>query len=473
MENNGTNILDIADKAPTRRFHLRAIFVSSMGFFTDAYDLFAISTALPLILSPFVFNVTNSLTNGLIGASAVIGAFIGAIVFGRIGDLRGRKYAYGIEMAILVVFAIISALSINVYMLIITRFILGIGVGGDYPISSTIMSEYSNVKSRGKMVQAVFAMQGFGLLLGAVVGLIAIKTLPIDYAWRIMLGFGAIPAASVIYLRRKIKETPRYSLQVKGDEKAAKAAVEDIVGTQVETDSNMTTSDFATKFRYYLALLVGTAGSWLVIDMALYGTSINNGLIFSTLGYGSVKALTISQVLINGTNTAIGNIVLALAFEIPGYWIAFGLLDKVGRKALQWIGFLVMSAVYIVFAATYVNLKSDLTLFIALYGLTFLMANIGPNSTTFILPTELFPTRIRTTAHGISAGAGKAGAAIFTFLLPIIEVAYGINVVFAILGSISMLGVLLTIIFIKETKGKSLEVTSRIGTGKIENKNSN
>lgn len=454
---NGTDLLEKSDRAPIGRFHYRVMFTASMGFFTDAYDLFAISTALPLIVSASIFNVSNSFVSGMIGAAALIGAVIGALTFGRIADLRGRKYVYGIEMAILVVFAIISALSINVWMLIISRLLLGIGIGGDYPISSTIMSEYSNVKNRGRLVQVVFAMQGFGLLLGAVVGLIAIHLVSADYAWRIMLGFGAIPAASVIYLRRKLAETPRYSLQTKGDEKAAAEAISEITGTKDNTPSVAVRSSGSSRglLSKYATLLLGTAGSWLLFDMAFYGTSINNSFVFAAMGLGSAKnAILLAQ------NTAIANIILAAAFEIPGYWIAFAAIDRVGRKTLQWLGFSVMGLVYLIFAIEVTPLKGYIPLFIGIYGISYLFGNIGPNSTTFILPTELFPTQIRTTAHGISAGAGKAGAAIFTFLLPAIEAAYGLSAVFSILTGLSLAAVFLTLALIKETKGRSLEQTS-------------
>jgi PHS family inorganic phosphate transporter-like MFS transporter len=454
---NGTDLLGKADRAPTGRFHYKVMFTASMGFFTDAYDLFAISTALPLIVSASIFNVTNSFVSGMIGAAALIGAVIGALTFGRIADLRGRKYVYGLEMAILVVFAIISALSVNVWMLIISRLFLGIGIGGDYPISSTIMSEYSNIKSRGRLVQTVFAMQGFGLLLGAVIGLIAVHLVSADLAWRIMLGFGAIPAASVIYLRRKLAETPRYSLQTKGDSKAAAEALTVITGKQDVPAEPVVRETGSTKglLAKYAALLIGTAGSWLLFDMAFYGTSINNSFVFAAMGYGSVKnAVLLAQ------HTAIGNIILAAAFEIPGYWIAWAAIDKVGRKTLQWVGFIIMGAVYLTFAIALTPLKADIPLFIGIYGVSYLFGNIGPNSTTFILPTELFPTQIRTTAHGISAGAGKTGAAIFTFLLPAIEAAYGLPAVFSILTALSLVGVFLTLVFIKETKGRSLEQTS-------------
>lgn len=469
-----SGILQTLDTARTGKFHLKAIIVSGMGFFSDAYDLFVISTAIPIIAYTFNISATNnifgtpfvgpleasSVETGLIGAMALFGAFLGAMIFGRIADIRGRKYTYGVEMAILVIFAIVSAFSVNTTMLMISRFILGFGVGGDYPISSTIMSEYANVRNRGKMVLSVFSMQGFGLLTGAVVGIAAVHFFSLDNAWRFMLGFGAVPAASVIYLRRKIKETPRFSLQTRGDVDAAAKAVSDVTGKEEKAGNGADAGKPATtgplRLRKYWIIILGTAGSWFLFDMAFYGTSVNSGLILQQIGYGKV----VGDIKATIFNIAVGNAILAGIFAIPGYWIAVGLVDRVGRKALQWIGFTAMAVVYFAFAINYVGIKNDVLLFISLYGLSYLFGNIGPNSTTFILPTELFPTQLRTTGHGIAASFGKLGAGIFTFLEPILYVISGPSTVFALLSLFSVVAVILTILTIEETKNRSLEVIS-------------
>ncbi len=453
-------ILGTLDQARTGRFHIKAIVVSGMGFFSDAYDLFVISTAMPMI--DYSFGLTSRLQEGLISSMALFGAFIGAIIFGRIADLRGRKYTYGIEMMILVAFALISAFSLNSVMLMISRFVLGVGVGGDYPISSTLMSEYSSIRNRGKMVLAVFSMQGFGLLTGALVGVAAIHFLNVDYAWRLMLGFGAVPAASVIYLRRKIKETPRFSLHVTGDVDAASAAISDVTGvagelTEKRVREPIPSSATRAVLKNYWVYVLGTAGAWFLFDMAFYGTSVNSGSILATIGYGRVPGDIRATVF----NIAVGNAILAGVFAVPGYWIAVGIVDKAGRKLLQWVGFTAMAVVYFIFALNYVGITKDFALFIALYGLSYLFANIGPNSTTFLLPTELFPTRFRTTGHGIAASSGKLGAGIFTFLVPILYALYGPNTVFGMLTVFSLGGAILTIFAIKETKGLSLEESSR------------
>ncbi len=466
VQERENGLLKELDETKVNRFHGKAILVAGMGFFSDAYDLFVISTALPIITSTAVFGsqITSTFVSGMIGAAALFGAFLGAIIFGRIADKKGRKFTYGVEMSILVIFALISAFSVNVTMLIISRFILGIGIGGDYPISATIMSEYSNVKSRGKLVLSVFAMQGFGLLAGAVVGLVSTAYLPLTESWRFMLAFGAIPAASVIYLRRKILETPRFSIS-KGNTGLAKEAVEQatvhgraqIVPSAPKAPNVTSRLNRALANKYWLFLL-GTAGSWFIFDMAFYGTSVNSGAVLGLIGFGSVKG----NVPLSVFHIAEGNTILALAFEVPGYWIAVGLIDKAGRKLLQWAGFSAMAIIYFVFALRFTTIETDLALFVAMYGISFLVGNIGPNSTTFLLPTELFPTSIRTTSHGISAGAGKLGAGIFSFLVLTIISDYGFPVLFGLLAFLAFAGALLTILAIKETKNMSLEQTSSL-----------
>lgn len=476
------NVLEELDNAKTGKFHFKTIFITGMGFFSDAYDLFVISAALPIIVAVFgltgssnifgsqyvsIFGIgvsAVSVETGLIGSMALFGAFVGALVFGRIADRKGRRYIYGLEMSILVVFAIVSALSVNVTMLIISRFILGVGIGGDYPVSSTIMSEYSNVKNRGKMVSSVFAMQGFGLLLGAFIGVVSIFFLPTDIAWRFMLGFGAVPAATVIYLRRKIKESPRFSLQTEGNSARAEEAVSFITGNRKENSNLMrTTKPREHKIppeklmRKYWVTILGTSVSWLLLDMAFYGTSINNGFVLQHIGYGT--ASTLHQTVFN---LAVGNALIASLFEVPGYWIAVATIDRVGRKKLQWIGFTVMALMYLLLALKYTTLVHSIILFIAFYGIAFLFGNLGPNTTTFILPTELFPTQIRTTGHGIAASTGKLGAGIFTFLVPVLLVTMDVSGVLFILFAIAMAGAIVTMLTIKETKGKSLEESSRI-----------
>ena len=259
-----------------------------MGFFTDAYDLFIIGIVL-LILegqgTSFSISAGNPYVGaGLIGSSAIIAAVFGQLIFGRLSDILGRKAIYGIEAALLASGALLSAFSFNFATLFAFRFILGLGIGGDYPMSATIMSEYSNTKDRGKMLALVFANQGIGSVVAVFIGLLSVTIFPAEIAWRFMLAFGAIPALLVIYLRRKLPETPRYSALVKGDKKQTEKAMNVVAsGAEVENMAiakKFTLSEF---LRNYASMLVVTAGSWFLLDMAFYGTGIYSGEFTSSI----------------------------------------------------------------------------------------------------------------------------------------------------------------------------------------------
>jgi len=116
------------------------MFVSGMGFFTDAYDLFIIGTVMALIKTEWH---PTPLQTGLVTSTALIASAVGAILFGRVADLLGRKRIYGIEVLVLAAGAIASGFSPNIFWLIVFRIILGLGIGGDYPVSATIMGEYA------------------------------------------------------------------------------------------------------------------------------------------------------------------------------------------------------------------------------------------------------------------------------------------------------------------------------------------
>ena len=188
--------------------------VSGVGFFTDAYDLFVIGTVSTIVATQW--HLSTLQTSWVTGA-AILGAFFGALIFGRIADVLGRKWVYLGVAVIMMVGAVASAFAPGFIWLVIARFVLGLGIGGDYPVSAVLMSEYSNRKDRGRLVGMVFSMQALGLIVGPLVGLVLLSSgMSQSIAWRLMLGFGAIPAAGVIYLRSKMPESPRFKAQVQG-----------------------------------------------------------------------------------------------------------------------------------------------------------------------------------------------------------------------------------------------------------------
>src|SRR6185437_4742254 len=186
----------------------RALLVSGMGFFTDAYDLFVIGIVSTLLKTQWHLS-TGQLS--LLNAVMLGAAFLGAMVFGRVADLIGRTRVYWMSAALMVVAAIGSALAPSLAVLIGFRFLLGFGVGGDYPVSAVLMSEYAGHHHRGRMVGLVFCAQAVGLVVGplAALALLGGGTGPAA-TWRILLGLGAIPAAAAVWLRRTLPEPPRF-----------------------------------------------------------------------------------------------------------------------------------------------------------------------------------------------------------------------------------------------------------------------
>ncbi|MHB8359358.1 MAG: MFS transporter [Thermoplasmataceae archaeon] len=461
-EKNG-DLISSVDNVGMSRFHYKTWIISGLGFFTDAYDLFIIG----VVTSLLVLSGWNSLSNlqtSLLDSTALLSAVIGALLFGRLLDKLGRKAIYGLELVLLVAGALGSAFltPVNgVYVLIAWRFLLGIGIGGDYATSSTIMAEYSNTKNRGKLIGMVFSMQSLGLLAGPLISLGLIYSgISLGIIWKLLLAFGAIPAMLVIYSRRKMPETPRYSLNVKGDAATAQKNWKNYTGINADAsaDSRVVKEPWTRIItqKKFLLTLIGTAGSWFLMDWALYGNSIMSSQMLSVLVPSSVVGI---HHLIRTT------IYSAMVFgfaALPGYWIATFTIDRIGRKTIQIIGFMAMAISFGVLGIFHQLLSSGYVVqFLVIYGLSYFFIEFGPNVTTFIYPPEVFPTKIRGLGSGASAAGGKTGAFIGTFLnVIILGSSIGESGLFLILAGLSALGLVLTVLLLPEPKRIDLDKIS-------------
>lgn len=455
MVKNTTPTADLyqpLNEAPINSKHWLTVITAGMGFFTDAYDLFIIGTV-TAILTPIFHLSTSQLS--LLNSISLLAAVAGALVFGKLMDVLGRKAVYGIEIILLVVGALASAFSPNFTVLLIFRILVGIGVGGDYATSAVITTEYANQKNRGRLVGTVFAMQGFGLLAGPAVAAILLGGgVSHGLAWRLMLGFGAIPAASVVYLRRKIRETPRYTLAIEGDTATTAETVRWTTGQMPAVAETGKTTTIKRTYRArlwqkpFLLRLIGTAGSWFLLDIAFYGNSVSSPLILKAL---QPHATLLDNILIAGG--------IFLVFAVPGYWLAVGMMDKIGRKVIQWFGFFAMALAFAAIALIPGVTKNPL-LFLLLFGISYFFTEFGPNMTTFVIPGEVFPTSIRGMGDGISAASGKVGAFIGALLVPTLLKSIHLTGVMGLMAGVSVIGILLTIVAIPEPKGLTLEESS-------------
>jgi MFS family permease len=270
------------DNAKVSSHHWKIILISGMGFFTDAYDLFIIGVVMSLVKP--IWHI-GKVEESLVDSTALLAAAFGALLFGRVADMLGRKNIYGVEVLVLAAGAIGCAFSPNIWWLIGLRFMLGIGIGGDYPVSATIMSEYAGKAHRGMLVTLVFTMQAAGLILGPLFASALLMThLSHDLIWRILVAFGAVPAMAVYWQRRHLKETPRYL--------TAAAKQEDQHGrlsNAAHFDKSKRSVSFWDGFHRLfndnklLLRLVGTSAAWFLMDAAYYGNTVSSPMVLSAL----------------------------------------------------------------------------------------------------------------------------------------------------------------------------------------------
>jgi MFS family permease len=441
-------VTHLLDEAPRSKFHRRTVVVSGVGFFTDAYDLFVIGTVATIVAAQWHLSTVQT---SWVTGSAILGAFFGAFVFGRIADVLGRKSVYLGVAIIMMIGAIASAVAPGFIWLVIARFVLGVGIGGDYPVSAVLMSEYSNRNDRGRLVGMVFSMQALGLIVGPLVGLVLLQSgMSHGVAWRLMLGLGALPAAGVIYLRSKMPESPRFKAQVQGDSSQAGRDLATFSEGVVEAPSDPVASvsrsgviDFLRN-RRMLVLLLGTAGSWFLFDYAYYGNTLSLPAILKEV---SPHASLETKLL--------WTLGLFVVFAVPGYLLAVLTMDRIGHRRLQFIGFGVMAAAFLTLAA-FAHLTTMVVPFLLIFGLSYFFVQFGPNMTTFVLPSEVFPVNMRTTGHGIAAGIGKLGAFVGVFLVPQLQKQYGLRGMLTIAGIAAILGFALTSV-LPEPARRSLE----------------
>lgn len=435
------------DEAPLSSHLWKVMFISGMGFFTDAYDLFIIGIVMSILLP--LWHVTP-LEQSLVESTALLASAFGALLFGRIADMLGRKRIYGVEVLVLAAGALACAFAPNILWLIALRFILGIGIGGDYPVSATIMSEYACKQHRGLLVSLVFAMQAAGLIVGPLFAAALLSTsLSHDLIWRILVGAGALPPLAVFYWRRKLRETPRF-LHANGMVENESGKVIRIAGKENISPAISFWDGFTrlVSDETLLPRLIGASAAWFLMDAAYYGNTVSSPLVLS--------ALASHPTLMQKSLTQLGIFVI---FAAPGYAVAAFTMDRLGRKTIQALGFAMMTIAFGLLAVI-PDIAGMTAPFVLIYGLSFFFTEFGPNTTTFVYPSEIFPVRVRTTAHGLAAAMGKLGGFLGVFLFPYLMRWRGLPAAESAAAITSVLGLIATVTLLPETKGKSLEELS-------------
>jgi putative MFS transporter len=447
------------DTANLSRFRRKLTLLSSIGMFLDGFDLTVIAVALPVLKKSWTF---TPLTAGITSCSAIVGMFVGALVFGRVADRLGRKKMYLIDLIGFVVFAAVAAISQNVWELIAFRFLLGLCMGADYPISSSLTAEFGSVRDRGRLVVALSLMWNVGALTAYLVG---VAFLPIGAsAWRWMLLVGAALALVTLVFRTSIPESPRW-LMAHGRTDEARRVVADLVNRESRTPTLEpsqvvlpTLSDApagaparATGGQWRRLFSRGLIGAtffvcifWFAHDVAYYGIQMYSPTILTTLA-GSTQLAAY-----------LGSAIIAL-LGVVGAAIAVAFVDSWGRRPVLITAFAGETAVLVILALAH---APALALIVVLFAIAILFSNMGPGTLDMVYCTELFPTELRAAGTGLGTAVSRVGAILGVLVFPDLVDAWGVSGALWLFVAAGVLGLVVTVVMAPETKNRGLEQTT-------------
>src|SRR6266704_1070277 len=452
-----TGLLDGSPLTPTQRW----LWVfSTGGTLLDGFVIFVLGVAMPLIIAEF--RLTPDVV-GLIGASLVFGAVFGAGLGGPMADRLGRKKLMLADMIIIATGAATSALANGFPLLFIGQLLVGVGVGIDFPASSSYVSEVLPKRSRARMMVATIACQSVGMLLAAVVALLLLKNAHSAQTWRLFLATEGAIALLFFLLRLSEPDSPHW-LMTRGRFTEAAQAFFRIMPEQREAVLQLTTSAREKSFadsitqtkapglallfsRPYRARTVLVAVPWFLMDIATYGVGLFTPIILGTIDISGRSRGLITHDLAAARGSAAIDLFLLFGFLL-GIWA----VPRFGRILMQVIGFAGMTCgmILLMIAVHLSNSSLHIPLVFTGFIMFNLLLNAGPNSTTFTLAPILFPTQLRATASGFAAGVAKIGATFGVFVLPILKGKFGVPAVLGMVAAVSVLGLIVTLVFGRE-----------------------
>lgn len=423
-------------------FHWRLTIFSSGGPFLDGYILAIIGIALVQINEQWH---PGEVWLGLIGASALIGVFIGGIVFGYLTDRIGRRLMYMVDLGLVVILSIAQFFVTDIVQLFILRLAIGVVVGADYPISTALVIEFVPHKWRAKLVGGLNAMWFVGATIASFVG---VALLAVPDGWRWMLASSAIPAIIVMIGRLKIPESPRW-LMSKGRLQEAQEVLRTILGPTASLD-DLAEPEQKTSIRVlfqsgYMKRIVFVSIFWTCTVVTLFAIYAFGPQILELLHLTEGNSSTIGYGLIN-------------VFFLVGNIVALIVIDRMGRRQVLIWGFFI-SGLGLLFLGVF---PAAPVFAIAIAFAVYAIFNGGPSILEWIYPNELFPTEVRATAVGLCTGTSRIGAAIGTWVTPLALVHIGIGPTMLIAAAIAFVGAVVGIFMAPETTRQELHEAASV-----------
>lgn len=441
------------DKVPLGPFHRKLVLVSGIGWMFDSMDVGIISFVVATLAREWALQpdqVAWMLSIGLLGMLA------GAATTGTLADRFGRKAMFQATLLIFSVATGLCALAWSYLSLLATRFLVGFGLGGELPIASTLVSEFSPARWRGRLLVILESFWAYGWVLAA---LIAFFVIP-QYGWRLAFALGALPAFYVFVLRRSLPESPRFLLS-----RGRAAEAEEVIRT-VEKASGVEYSRAEERQEPPAQAPEPAAESALRRFLELWSLpylrrTVMLWVLWFTIVYAYYGIFTWLPTLLSeggrDLTRSFGYVLIITLAQIPGYFSAAYLVDKVGRK---WTlaPYLFLTGIGAFF---FRNAAAEAE--ILFWGCFISFFNLGAWGVVYTYTPELYPTRVRGTGAGWAAACGRAAGVLAPLVVGQMLASWGVGYesVFVMFSAVLLLGALNVLLLGEETKGRSLEEIAR------------
>ena len=424
------------------------LFLVGLGWMFDAMDQGMVSGVIAAINLDWGLDKYQL---SWLTSSGIFGMILGAALSGAISDRIGRRAVILYTLLIYSIGSFLCGLATDYWTLLLFRFITGFGLGGELPAASTLVSEISPIKSRGRNVIILESFWAWGWIAASMVAFLVIPA----FGWRMAFFVGALPALFAALLRFKVPESPRY-LEVNGKREEAERIVEELERSAgVESVKDDSPSNGIEKRPWYEEFkmlwkrenLRSTAVLWVIwfgINFGYYGFVLWTPSLLTDQGFDIVKSF--------------GFTVIMCIAQLPGYFSAAYLVERWGRKPTLIVYFFGTAAAAWFFG----HADSEMTILLA--GCLLYFFALGAWGCVYSYTPEVYPTDVRGSGAGWASAFGRIGAFIAPFIVPILYSSfgteYGFVLVFAVLSAAFAMVAIVIAIFGRETKGMSLRDTS-------------
>ncbi|MDR0627891.1 MAG: MFS transporter [Bifidobacteriaceae bacterium] len=423
-------------------FLKRVTVFSCGGPFLDGYVLALIGVALTQMSGQLEL---SGRWVAAIGAAALLGILVGAVVGGWITDKVGRRFMFTLDIAAIVACSVLSALVDSPLWITVLRFALGFFVGADYPIATSLIAEFTPKRYRAVSMGSVSAAWYVGATTAALVGF---GLFSVAEGWRWMLASAALPGVALLIGRWGIPESPRW-LARHGRRAEAESIVRGLFGTDVVLEAEpehqqLTWPGLFSQGYCRRVVFVAIMISCQVVPMfAIY-----------TFGPAIMEAFGLAS----GHQSILGETVISALFLI-GTVPAMFWLGRFGRRPVLIGSLAVMTAALAVLA---LFSGAPVGVIIVAFGLYAFFAG-GPGILQWLYPNELFPTAVRASAVGLALGVSRIATIVSTYILPLALGRFGIGPVMGAMALLTAVGLAASARLAPETNGRSLVDAASLG----------